>query len=158
MHVKVHVQKKNTHYYQSTIPKEERSFYLKSSQAFLHSLILSAFVRVGAQFVVISCSHADRFPTIPEVETLNNLSVFRFALFSNRKSGHTYLSRISQVCLHFHFLQNANLDTHTCPNFLKCVQICDRKGVQIFSSVFRIRFSSDANLDTFQKFGHLCVS
>ena len=38
-------------------------------------------------------------------------SVSRFSSFSNRKSRHTL------------FLQIANLDTHMCPDFLKCVQI-----------------------------------
>ena len=30
---------------------------------------------------------------------------------------------VQKLCdyLHFHFLENANLDTHICSNFLKCV-------------------------------------
>ena len=47
--------------------------------------------------------------------------MFRFTFSSNRKSIHIYLSIFSEVCLDLHFLQIANHDTHTCPDFLKCV-------------------------------------
>ena len=40
-------------------------------------------------------------------------------------------SRFSQVCSDLHFLQIANLDTHTCPDFLKCVQILFFSKTQI---------------------------
>ena len=100
----------------------------------------------------------------PEVEIPNSFCLSKFSqvcsdftFSSNRKSRHTYLSRFSQVCPDFHFLQIANLDTHTCPNFLKCV-ICDRKVVQIFSSVFKIRFSSKTQIYThLRKSRQLCV-
>ena len=45
-------------------------------------------------------------------------SVFRFS-FSFKSQICT--GRTEIMCLHFHFLQNANLDTHTRSDFLKCV-------------------------------------
>ena len=55
-------------------------------------------------------------------------SVFRFVFSSNRKS--VYRSYRNCVSTLIHFLQNANLDTHICPDFLKCVYICILKKMK----------------------------
>ena len=70
----------------------------------LHPIVdeFRVLVAVVPQYKGVAVAGAD-----PDVETPNNFC----------------LSRFSQVCSDLHFLQIANLDTHTCSDFLKFVYI-----------------------------------
>ena len=67
-------------------------------------------------------------PIIPVPSNFPSVFRFSFSFKSQICTGRTEIR-----CLNFHFLQNANLDTQICPNFLKCV----RKSIHTWENLDR---------------------